>query len=59
MKAQSENSAGTASMRIKNIPAIVIHCDIALFLEQHGPCGAGQVHSESAERGRVFRVQRI
>ena len=26
------------------------HCGIARCLGQHGPCGAGQVHAESAER---------
>ena len=40
-------------MKSKNIPAIVI-IGIPLCLVEHGPCGAGQVHAQSAERGRVF-----
>jgi hypothetical protein len=46
-------------MKTKSIWAFVIIYGIPLCPGRHGPDPAGQVHGESAERGRVFRVQRI
>jgi hypothetical protein len=48
-------------MKGKKIPAvaIIVIWDIPLYLGHAGDCDSGQVHGEGAERGRVFRVQRI
>jgi hypothetical protein len=45
-------------MKSKKDPNDCNHCGIPLYLGSHDRCGAGQVHAESAERSRVFRVRR-
>src|SRR3954468_25016428 len=53
------HSSAGVSHEEKSISGDYDDCGIARCRGRHRPCGTGQVHAESAERTRVFRVQRI